>query len=147
MSVTGLPVFDTTVQETNLWLKGVEAELVSLNRQRSYEATRAVLHALRDRVEPDQAMNFAAQLPMLMRGFMTEGWNVAASPTRERTLAAFLAHVEAKLPASFPEDVEETTRGVLAALFIQMGHEPIQKLMSQLPRELHQLFPPAARLH
>ena len=143
MSVTGLPVFDTTVQETNLWLKEVEVELASLDRQRSYEATRAVLHALRDRLEPDQAMNFAAQLPMLMRGFMTEGWNVAASPSGERLASEFLLHVEEKLPPSYPLDVAETTRGVLTALMHQMGKESMRKLMMQLPKDIRHLFPAA----
>jgi uncharacterized protein (DUF2267 family) len=141
MSVTGLPVFDATVQETNIWLKEVEAELASLDRQRSYEATRAVLHALRDRLEPDHAMNFAAQLPMLMRGFMTEGWNISASPSRERSAAEFLMHVEEKLPVSYPLEVQAVTRGVLAALAHQMGGDPIRKLMGQLPAEIRKLFP------
>jgi uncharacterized protein (DUF2267 family) len=147
MSITGLPVFDTTVQETNRWLKGVEAELVNVDRQRAYEATRAVLHALRDRLTPEEAMHFAAQLPMLMRGFFTEGWHVASSPTKERSAEEFLQRVAEKLPPSYPMAVEEVTRGVFAALWTQMDHGAIHKVMEQLPIPIRRLWPSEAMAH
>ena len=49
---TGVTALDHTVQETNVWLKGVEQELRLDNRQQAYNALRAVLHALRDRLPP-----------------------------------------------------------------------------------------------
>ena len=80
MSTTGLPVFDTTVQETNLWLKAVMDGLHTDDRHLAYLALRATLHALRDRLGPENAVHLAAQLPMLVRGLYYEGWRLAASP-------------------------------------------------------------------
>ena len=68
MSTTGLPVFDTTVQETNLWLKAIMEGLHTDDRHLAYVALRATLHALRDRIGPENAVHLAAQLPMLVRG-------------------------------------------------------------------------------
>lgn len=47
---TGLQVFDSTLQKTNLWLKEVMAELGWDDRHAAYLAVRSVLHALRDRL-------------------------------------------------------------------------------------------------
>ena len=43
---------------------------------------RATLHALRDRLTVEEAAQFAAQLPMLIRGFYYEGWNPTDKPVR-----------------------------------------------------------------
>ena len=49
---TGLDVFDTTVQETNLWLKDVMERIGTYDRHSAYSTLRAVLHAVRDRIVP-----------------------------------------------------------------------------------------------
>lgn len=54
-------------------------------RYHAYNALRAVLHALRDRLPPDVAVHLGAQLPMLVRGIYYEGWYMAGKPTKERT--------------------------------------------------------------
>lgn len=59
MSATGLPVFDDTVQKTNIWLNEVMDEL-GPDRQRAYRALRAVLHTLRDRLTTEEAAHLSA---------------------------------------------------------------------------------------
>jgi uncharacterized protein (DUF2267 family) len=49
MSMTGLAVFDTTLQKTNEWLDEISYELALENRHTAYLALRGTLHALRDR--------------------------------------------------------------------------------------------------
>ena len=61
MSVTGLEVFDKTVQTTNAWLKEI-MEATGLDRRRAYRALAAVLHALRDRLTVDEVAQLGAQL-------------------------------------------------------------------------------------
>ena len=80
---TGLGVFDATVQDTNLWLKGLSAELGDCERQEAFAALRAVLHALRDRLQAHAAVNLAAQLPMLLRGLYYEGWTMPEKPSSD----------------------------------------------------------------
>jgi uncharacterized protein (DUF2267 family) len=59
---TGLDVFDTTVQETNLWLKELMERLGTYDRHRAYSTLRAVLHALRDRIGPANAVHLGASI-------------------------------------------------------------------------------------
>ena len=54
MSATGLDVFDKTVQTTNTWLKEI-GEQIGPDRQRCYQALRAVLFSLRDRLNAGEA--------------------------------------------------------------------------------------------
>ena len=48
------------------------------DRHLAYVALRATLHALRDRLGPENAVHLAAQLPMLLRGLYYEGWRLAS---------------------------------------------------------------------
>ena len=90
---TGVTTLDHTIQETNVWLKGVEEELELDSRHQGYSALRAVLHALRDRLPPEVAIKLGAQLPILVRGIYYEGWHAAGTPTRERHVEDFAEHV------------------------------------------------------
>jgi uncharacterized protein (DUF2267 family) len=116
-TTTGVTVLDHTVQETKVWLKGVEEEVGLDTRQQAYNATRAVLHALRDRLPPEVAIKLGAQLPILVRGIYYEGWHAAGTPTKERHVGEFVDHVEAELPQQFPANPLTVTQGVFEILW------------------------------
>ncbi|RYG85384.1 MAG: DUF2267 domain-containing protein, partial [Alphaproteobacteria bacterium] len=104
MMSTGLAVFDTTVQETNAWLKLIEQRLPPCDRGDAYSALRAVLHVLRDHLPQEAVLSLSAQLPMLMRGFFLEGWRPVNGASRIRDPEGFLQAVEQKLPDRFPRE-------------------------------------------
>lgn len=140
MSVpTAVTVLDHTVQETNSWLKSVEAQLQLDNRQQAYSALRAVLHALRDRVPPEVAIKFGAQLPILVRGFYYENWHAAGTPTRERHAEEFADHVSAELPQQFPANPMTVIQGVFEVLWERLDPGEFSKLMEHLPAAIRSL--------
>jgi uncharacterized protein (DUF2267 family) len=61
MSATGLEVFDTTLQRTHIWLKEVREELGLEDQHGAYLVLRAVLHALRDHLTPQEVTQLGAQ--------------------------------------------------------------------------------------
>jgi len=61
-------VSDRTVAKTYEWLHQVAEQDDFDDLNQAYHVFRAVLHALRDRVEPNVAAHVAAQLPLLVRG-------------------------------------------------------------------------------
>jgi uncharacterized protein (DUF2267 family) len=137
---TGLPVFDTTVQETNLWLKAIMEGLHSDDRHLAYLALRATLHALRDRLGPENAVHLAAQLPMLLRGLYYEGWRLAASQTKERTRAGFLEHVRSELPRGVALDPNVAARAVFGVMWAKLDLGEVGKVIDRLPEELKELW-------
>jgi uncharacterized protein (DUF2267 family) len=141
MNATGVTALDHTIQETNVWLKGIEEELGLDNRQQAYNALRAVLHTLRDRLPPEVAIKLGAQLPILVRGIYYEGWHAAGTPTRERHIPEFIEHVASELPPQFAAVPLSVTRGVFEILREKLDPDEFNKVMNHLPASLRDLQP------
>ena len=138
---TGLDTFDTTVQESNLWLKDLMERLNTNDRHHAYSTLRAVLHVLRDRIGPDNAAHLGAQLPMLLRGLYYEGWHPSGKPTKERHEAQFLAHVHALLPRADEAEAKAGVYAVFDLLSKKIDRGEAVKLAGILPKELRDYWP------
>jgi uncharacterized protein (DUF2267 family) len=145
MSTTGLHVFDRTLHETNIWLKAVMEKLPTDDREAAYWALRASLHALRDRIGPENAVHLGAQLPMLVRGIFYEGWHMAAMPTRERHKTDFLEHVRRELDGRPDIDPERAVRATFDVIWSQVDPGEVAKVIEMFPMELRDLWPRLAR--
>ena len=77
---------------------------------KAYLALRTVLHALRDRLTVEEAVDLGAQLPMLIRGLYYEGWTLKGKPHKERTKADFLIHVKKTFENDYTSRPESITR-------------------------------------
>jgi uncharacterized protein (DUF2267 family) len=142
---TGLRVFDTTLQETNLWLQAVEQRLEPCDRQQAYAALRAVLQTLRDHLTFEAVLALSAQLPMLVRGFYLEGWRPVEGVERIRDPQAFADAVAGALPPSFPREPDAVVHAVFAVLADKLDPGEVDKLRRQLPSPLGVLWPPDYR--
>jgi uncharacterized protein (DUF2267 family) len=140
MSQSGLTVFDSTIQTTNVWLNDLMEIADWGDRHNAYHALRAVLHALRDRLCVDDVAAFGAQLPMLVRGFYYEGWHPAGKPLKERKKAEFLAHVSDAFRARTDVDPEKLVRAAFQVLEKHMTSGEIERIKSVLPAELRSLW-------
>ncbi len=145
MSETQVAALDHTVQETNVWLKELAEEHDLGDRPHAYSALRAVLHALRDRLEPEQAVHLGAQLPLLVRGIYYAGWRPATTPDVTRRLDDFEARVSRELLQGFRMDPEATARAVFALLWRRLDFNEIAKVVAELPTPLRALWPEAAQ--
>src|SRR5262245_50208490 len=83
MEWTGLDVFDQAITRTNAWLKEFMQELNSTDRRGSFDNLVHVLHAIRNHLEPDAAVRFGNQLPLLIRGSFFEDWQPGAASLSE----------------------------------------------------------------
>lgn len=79
MASAGSRFFDKTVQAANIWLDDLIAEL-GPDPQVALACLGAVLRPLRDRLPLD----FAAHLPLLVRGLYYDQWHLAAPTRKER---------------------------------------------------------------
>jgi uncharacterized protein (DUF2267 family) len=132
---------DKTLEKTNAWLADLEATLGWHDRQRSYSALRGVLHAIRDRLPPQEAVDLAAQMPMLVRGLFFEGWRLAGKPRRYRHKAEFLAQLAKEAPWLPPGDQEQVVTAVFELLSSELGGGETEQVRASLPAELRELWP------
>jgi len=138
---TGLDVFDTTLQQANLWLKELMKRLGTEDRHVAYRVLSATLHAVRDRIGPENAAHLGAQLPMLIRGFYYEGWHAAGTPTKQRHKQEFLVYVNSDLFRGLGVDPETAVRAVSGVMSTRLDPGEIEKLTALFPQELRSLWP------
>ncbi len=140
MSFTGLDVFDSTLQKSNLWLRELMDDLHWEDRHRAYLALRSTLHILRDRLTPEEAVQLGAQLPMLIRGVYYDGWKITERPYKIRDKGEFLAMVHREFMNDPSIDPEQVVRAVFTLLSRKISEGEIQDIMHIMPKELQDLW-------
>jgi uncharacterized protein (DUF2267 family) len=139
MSSTGLEVFDETLHKTNIWLKEI-AHVLGPDRHRAYQALRAVLHCLRDRLTVDEAAQLGDQLPMLVRGIYYEAWHFAGKPEKIRSREEFLAKIQTHFSKARPIN-PEAARAVFQVLEKHVTAGEVTDVIQALPQEIRALWP------
>lgn len=137
---TGLDIFDSTVQLTNLWLKDIMDRIETNDRHLAYQALRATLHAIRDRIGPENAVHFGAQLPMLIRGLYYEGWHMTGTPTKTRHLAEFLDDIEEEARRTLGAERESIVKAVFDVIADRIDPGEVGKLVRLFPEDLKPLW-------
>jgi uncharacterized protein (DUF2267 family) len=108
---------------------------------KAYLALRTVLHALRDRLTVEEAIQLGAQLPMLIRGFYYEGWTLTGKPIKERHEEEFLDHVQKAFKNEGMINARSATRAVFKLLDRQISKGEIEDIKHILPKPLQKLWP------
>lgn len=132
------------VQQTQEWLKELRDNADLADESEAYSILRAVLHQLRDRLTVEEAVDLGAQLPLIVRGIYFEGWQPRHVPEKVRTKRKFLDGVTLKLlPHRNPP--ERAVRDVFALLTHHCDPGEVANVITQLPREIKDLWPESAR--
>jgi len=147
MKLTGLDVFDSTIQRTNAWLKDLMQELNWSDHRKTYRAFRCVLHAVRDHLSINDAIYVGEQLPMLMRGFYFDHWDPTGKPLPMRGINDFLSVLSTYLSSEGedPLAAEAVSRAVFRLLQRKTTEGEIQDLQRIMPAGLLDLWPPTLR--
>lgn len=145
MTARGLHAFDGALQDANRWLKSVMRHLDTEDCHLAVMALRGTLHALRDRIGPENAAHFGAQLPTLLRGVYYEGWHPQRTPSRERHKDSFVEHVCRDIPPGTLLDVEAATRAVCFVIWEEVDPGATAKLIRILPSDLRDFWPALAQ--
>lgn len=142
MSKIEIPVLETTIQKTHIWLKDL-AELMGWEDQHlAYLALRAVLHALRDRLPIEVTAKLGAQLPMLIRGIYYEGWVPSHTPFKIHHLEDFLGLVASYLGNDLLiPHAERITKGVFKVMANHLSEGEIDHLKKVLPQPIAVFWP------
>lgn len=130
--------FDHMVHSANAMVADIAEVFGTADRRFAYRVLRAWLHTLRDRLTVEEAANFAAQLPELVRGVYYDGWNPARVPVKyghDEFTARFAK--EASIPV---EDVSWTVARVSVIMQSHFSVGQLEHALAQLPVWLRDIF-------
>ena len=133
-----------TVQQTQEWLKELRDNADLADEAEALGVLRSVLHQLRDRLTPDEAVELGAQLPIIVRGIYYEGWRPKRTPEKVRSKQKFLDEITIKL---LPRRVapEVAVRDVFALIAHHCDPGEIADVIDQLPSDIKELWPVSSR--
>lgn len=138
------PAIAHGVQQIQEWLKELRDNAGLADEAEALSVLRNVLHQLRDRLTPDEAIELGAQLPVIVRGLYYEGWRPSRTPQKVRTKQAFLDEVTTKmLPRRLPP--ESVVKDVFALVAHHCDPGEVGDVIAQLPSEIKALWPETAR--
>ena len=140
MSTIGLECLEHTVQLTRRWINDLDGRLGWNNRPRAYRLLKVVLHALRDSLQLNEAVDLAAQMPTLLRGAYYEGWRPAETPVKNRTKADFLARIDSAFKADPLPHTGQAVMAVFQLLSEKITEGEIKDVRRALPRDLRNLW-------
>ena len=135
-------IWDRAQSKSSLWVSDLSDELGWANAPLTLLAMRAILHALRDRLPPDEAVELSAQMPLIIKGVYFDGWDPSATPVKARTREEFLALVRTNLGRAARDiDPERLSRAVFKLLAERVSEGEIRDVRGMLPAELAELWP------
>jgi uncharacterized protein (DUF2267 family) len=110
-----------------------------VSRETAKRATAAVLHALRDRLTPEEADQAAAQLPTDLKEVWAEGDSADRRPVKmDREEFCERVRWEARLPSM--REARWMTLAVFAALKEQISPGEAEDVFAQLPKDLKEMW-------
>lgn len=140
MSTTGLESINHTVQLTHQWINELDDMLGWNDKARSYRLLRTVLQTLRDWLQRNEAADFAAQLPTLLRGVYYEHWRPATTPVKERSRADFLARIDQAFVGDPMIHTAEAVSIALQFLSTKIEAGEINDVRHALPADVRELW-------
>ncbi|RZT78307.1 uncharacterized protein (DUF2267 family) [Micromonospora violae] len=142
MADTMHSAFESSLDKTNLILKDIEDAYgwPKERRNQSYAALRTVLHLLRDRLAVDESVEFAQQLPVLVRGIYFDGWVPSDVPIKLNR-DDFLYEVRQGFPYDAEGGAERVTQVVLDTLRRHVTQGEWEDVKDTMPKDLAKMMP------
>jgi uncharacterized protein (DUF2267 family) len=125
----------------NQFVNDVAREL-NVSRNSAARITKAVLHAVRDKLRPDDAIEFAQGLPTALKAVYIEQYDLSDTPVPIRRAHDFLDYIfyknefSASVDFPFHNSVEKALRGVFKVLERYMDQGQIEQIKPMLGREI-----------
>lgn len=128
------------VEDAERWIDEVSVYLKTGDRKdRAWNALRGVLHAIRDRIPPEEVFQLSAQFPMLIRGLFFEGYNLNNKPEKFH-LEELKDRVEMALGPAVDYKGETAFKAVLLVLYDHVSEGEMKDIYATLPKDIRQLW-------
>jgi len=141
MAPQSLDVIEHSVHLMHDWINELVGRLDWSSKRSALRLMRVTLHHVRDHLPVDELAQFSAQLPVLVRGFLFEGWVPKHTPIKERHEDAFVAFIDEKMADTEEYRGRQDIKCVFALLNARLSRGEIQDVRACLPTELRALWP------
>jgi uncharacterized protein (DUF2267 family) len=137
--------FESYASDGNRFIREV-AERLQTDRNTAARVTRAVLHAVRDRLPAVDAVQFAQGLPMALKGVFIDQYDLSKVPLKIRHVDNFLDYIYFKNGKAsitdFPsrQSVAEALQAVFYVLERNMDFGQVQQIKEMLPMEISKVI-------
>ena len=132
---------DHSIQITNEWIKQLDEMVSWEDSNLSFRLLRITLQTIRDMLGVDEAAQFAAQLPVFIRGIYYEGWNPSRTPVRERDKADFIARVQSAFTGDQLDDPEAAVSTIFSLLNTRISAGEINDIRTSMRKSLRDIWP------
>lgn len=130
-----------TAVSTPAWLTDLARLLGSTDPDVPDVVLRVVLHALRDRLGPEEVALLGGHLPFLVRVLYYDGWTTTRRSRRFRQRDAFLHDIAQGLAVlRDPPPAGQAAQCVFRLLRQRVPVPVLQQVLSALPRDLRMLL-------
>ncbi len=140
--------FEKYVANGNAFLKELAEELGTPgDKDRAGRILRAVLHALRRRLTPEEYLDLVAQLPMCIKAIAVDGWKI------DKPVDKSIKHVDDLVHAVMEEDgrtaprdlgneehAKEAIKAVIRVIKRHVSDGEIKDVEAELPKHLKEFF-------
>jgi uncharacterized protein (DUF2267 family) len=139
---TNIVGLDRAISNTLEIMDEIQAMLGWESRDKTYQATKAVLHSIRDRLQIEEVVHFSANLPLIFKGMMMDGYSLKDKPLRIRDLESFLEYIQVNYDASMRDIVntEDAFTSVVGVLNKRIGGGELCKVAANMPEPIRRLF-------
>ncbi|MCF6317426.1 MAG: DUF2267 domain-containing protein [Marinosulfonomonas sp.] len=141
MSAKGLEVIDHTVQTTHEWINELKERLDWVSHRDALHLLRVTLTGVRDHLSHEEVADFAAQLPLLIRGMFYEGWQPATTPFKDRSQKAFVDRIEKQVAGGVDYRGVEDISTVFKLLNARISSGEVSDMRGNLPSGIRDLWP------
>lgn len=141
MSSKGLEVIDHSVQLTHGWINELADILDWKEQGQVLQLLRLVLTGIRDHLPHDESADFAAQLPIFVRGVYYEGWRPSKTPAADRSKEGFIDRIEKHFTMDLNFNAEDDIACVFRFLNGKVSPGEISDVRNALPPKIRDLWP------
>lgn len=138
MSPTGLRNLDRAVHLASEWISETAERLHTENKEEAYQALKGLFLALRSQLPDNESADFAAQLPLVLRGVYFDGWRPNAET--DRSLENFYARIRNAFPNPDGVDPQRVAKAAFGTIAHHVSKGEVEDVKQNLPEHIRCVF-------
>lgn len=141
MTKHDLSILDHASHTAHEWVSELAGRLDWSSQKSALRLLRTTLHLVRDHLLVDELAQFSAQLPLLIRGMLFEGWVPKRTPSKDRSAEGFLRAIEEEMGDTQEYRGSEDLKYVFELLNAHLTAGEIEDVRSCLPGDIRAFWP------